>query len=121
MECALTAQDEEALERWSIDIAQRFKSDKLCSMLAEAMKTGVRWSEEHIARAKRETGCDISLDDVLFKYDVMADDARNKPQENPRRLKSADDVSRRAANMLKRYIALAKPYENLVLYKNYKK
>lgn len=70
--------DQEQIRETAANIIQAMKNRDLAVMLAEAVLDGkyVLWNQSHIDHANRETGCTITLDDIDYVRDLMANKER---------------------------------------------
>ena len=69
---------EEALKQEVERILLIVKNPELAAVMAEATMDGeyVLWNQAHVDRANRETGCTITLDDIDYCRDLMANKER---------------------------------------------
>ena len=69
---------EQQIRETTANIIQAMKNRDLAVMLAEAVLDGkpVFWNQLHIDRANQETGCTITLDDIDYVRDLMANEER---------------------------------------------
>ena len=66
------------IRKTAAQIIQAMKNHDLAVRLAEAVLDGkpVLWKQSHIDHANQETGCTITLDDIDYVRDLMANKER---------------------------------------------
>ena len=70
--------DQVQIRETAAQIIQTMKNRDLAIRLAEAVLDGkpVFWNQSYIDNANRETGCTITLDDIDYCRDLMANEER---------------------------------------------
>lgn len=126
----MSEQQRTELDHWSAEIVAYKKGDVLCEMLADTIDEGIKLSLDHIEYAKEETGCNISLDDVLFKHETLKDTEiteHRTAMETLAGVRGGMIPSDKNAfvyhvdALCQRMRLIAERYDGLVLYSRYKK